>query len=145
MPESLPQKPPKSPFSAEAAKSYGTFNTDELKGFCHTIAFLWQIHPFYKGNTRTIAVFSELYLNQLGLDLSNEPFETHARYYREALVRAMYRNASAKIFADDRFLIRFYENALGFESNELSRNELFCPRLFEDPSLIRNAKPLESR
>ena len=135
----------KGAFSAEAAKSYGTFNTDELKGFCRTIAFLWQIHPFYEGNTRTIAVFSELYLNQLGFDLSNEPFETHARYYREALVRAMYRNASAKIFPDDRFLIRFYENALGFESNELSRNELFCPRLFEDPSLIRNAKPLESR
>lgn len=135
----------KGAFSAEATKSYTTFNADELKGFCHTIAFLWQIHPFYEGNTRTVAVFSELYLNQLGFDLSSEPFEAHARYYRDALVRAIYRNAPAEIFPDESFLIRFYENTLGLESNELSRKDLFCQRLFEDPSLIRNAKPLEPR
>ncbi|MCI7505601.1 MAG: Fic family protein [Coriobacteriaceae bacterium] len=125
----------KGAFSAEATKSYTTFNADELKGFCHTIAFLWQIHPFYEGNTRTVAVFSELYLNQLGFDLSSEPFEAHARYYRDALVRAIYRNAPAEIFPDESFLIRFYENTLGLESNELSRKDLFCQRLFEDPSL----------
>lgn len=131
--------------ASEAAKAYGAFDSDEMKGFCHTIAFIWQVHPFYEGNTRTVAVFSELYLNQLGFDLSNEPFEKHARYYRDALVRAVYRNASAGIFPNDSFLIRFYENALGFESNELSRSDLFCQKLFEDPSLIRNTSLMEPR
>lgn len=77
-------------FSAEAAKTCSAFNEEDLAGFCHTIAFLWQVHPFYEGNTRTVAVFSGLYLNHLGFDVSNDPFEKHARYFRDALVRAMY-------------------------------------------------------
>lgn len=134
----------KGAFSAEAAKAYGAFDEDELKGFCHTVAFLWQIHPFYEGNTRTIAVFSELYLNYMGFDVTNEPFEKHARYYRDALVRAMYRNAAAGIFPEERFLALFYENALGLKRNELVREELVCPQLFDDPSLLRNVDPAEA-
>ena len=130
--------------SAEASKAYGAFDEGELKGFCHTIAFLWQVHPFYEGNTRTVAVFSELYLNQLGFDVTNDPFEKHARYYRDALVRAMYRNASADIFPDESFLVAFYENALGFKRNELVREELVCPQLFDNPSLLRNVDPAEA-
>ena len=44
-------------FANEAAAAYTTFTDEELQRFCHTIAFLWQVHPFYEGNTRTIAVF----------------------------------------------------------------------------------------
>ena len=130
--------------SAEAAKAYGTFGEEELGGFCHSIAFIWQVHPFYEGNTRTVAVFSELYLNQLGFDVTNEPFEKHSRYYRDALVRAMYRNARAGVFPDERFLMSFYENALGFANNVLAREELLCPQLFDDPTLLRNVDPAEA-
>ena len=130
--------------SAEAAKAYGSFDEEELKGFCHSIAFMWQIHPFYEGNTRTVAVFSELYLNQLGFDVTNEPFAEHARYYRDALVRAMYRNANAGIFPDERFLVSFYENVLGLKSNNLVREDLVCSRLFDEPSLLRNVDPSEA-
>ncbi len=128
-------------FASEAAKAYGAFGNDELRSFCHTIAFLRQIHSFYEGNTRTVAVFSELYLNHLGFDVANEPFEKNARYFRDALVRAMYRNAAAGIFPDDRFLVAFYENALGLAENELSREELLCTSLFDNPSLLRNVDP----
>ncbi len=128
-------------FSAEQVKSYGAFDSDDLAGFCHTIAFLWQIHPFYEGNTRSVAVFSELYLNYLGFSVANEPFEKHSRYYRDALVRAIYRNAPAKIFPDESFLVGFYENVLGVGSNELRREDLVCPELFDDPSLLRNVDP----
>lgn len=128
-------------FASEAGKAYGAFGADELRGFCHTIAFLWQIHPFYEGNTRTVAVFSELYLNYLGFDVANDPFENNSRYYRDALVRAMYRNAAAGIFPDDRFLIAFYENALGLAEHELSREGLLCTSLFDNPSLLRNVDP----
>ena len=128
-------------FSAEAAKMYTTFTEEEIKGFCHTVAFLWQVHPFYEGNTRTIAVFSELYLNFLGFRVTNEPFEKHAKYYRNALVRAIYRNAPAGIFPNESFLVAFYKNALNLSQQDLNDSELMCPALFENPSLLRNIDP----
>ena len=97
-------------FNRESSKVYTTFGAEELEGFCHTIAFLWQVHPFYEGNTRTVAVFSEVYLNYLGFSATNEPFEKHSAFYRDALVRSMYRNAAANIFPEKRFLVEFYEN-----------------------------------
>lgn len=131
-------------FNAELAKTYQTFDSEELKDFCHTIAFLWQIHPFYEGNTRAIAVFSELYLNYLGFCVTNEPFEQHARYFRDALVRAMYRNAAAQVFPDERFLVEFYENVLGFRQTELSREAMICTALFDNPTFLRNVNPDEA-
>ena len=128
-------------FSAEAAKMYTTFTEEEIKGFCHTVAFLWQVHPFYEGNTRTIAVFSELYLNFLGFRVTNEPFEKHAKYYRNALVRAIYRNAPAGIFPNESFLVTFYKNALNLSQQDLNDSELMCPALFESPTLLRNIDP----
>lgn len=131
-------------FASEQAKAYTTFDDDELKGFCHFIAFLWQIHPFAEGNTRTVAVFSELYLNYLGFRVANEPFEKHARFYRDALVRAMYRNAAAGVFPTDNFLIAFYENVLGFAENKLVRERMVCAPLFDHPELLRNVDPNEA-
>lgn len=131
-------------FANEAAKSYGAFSDEELKSFCHTIAFLWQIHPFYEGNTRTVAVFSELYLNSLGFQVANDPFAKHARYYRDALVRAMYRNVPAGIFPDDSFLVSFYSAVIGQGEEEYNREELICVSLFEDPSLLRNIDSSEA-
>ncbi len=131
-------------FAVEAAQCYTTFTDEELKNFCHTVAFLWQVHPFYEGNTRTVAVFSELYLNHLGFQVTNEPFEKHAQYFRDALVRAMYRNAAANIFPNDTFLIAFYKNVLGFAQTSFNREELVCPVLFENPSLLRNVDPAEA-
>ena len=60
----------------------------------------------------------------LGFDVTNEPFGEHARFYRDALVRAMYRNAPACVMPDDSFPLAFYENALGFAENNLSREDL---------------------
>ena len=131
-------------FNKEASKVYTTFDADELKSFCHTIAFLWQVHPFYEGNTRTVAVFSEVYLNHLGFSATNEPFEKHSAYFRDALVRSMYRNAQANIFPDDSYLIAFYENLLSFANNKLNREDLICTELFENPSLLKNVNPADA-
>lgn len=131
-------------FATEQGADYRSMAADDLTAFSHRIAFLWQIHPFYEGNTRTIAVFSELYLNHLGFTVTNEPFEQHARYFRDALVRAMYRNAAADIMPDGTYLTAFYENVLGQAQNPLIREELVCTRLFEEPQLIRNVNPEEA-
>ena len=36
---------------------------------------------------------------------------------------------------------RVYENALGFAENNLSREDLICTPLFENPDLLRNVDP----
>ena len=131
-------------FNREAVKVYTTFDEEGLKSFCQTIAFLWQVHPFYEGNTRTVAVFSELYLNHLGFCVVNEPFEKHSAYFRDALVRSMYRNAKANIFPDDSFLISFYENLLDLAHNKLDREHLVCTELFDNPQLLKNVSPDEA-
>lgn len=53
-------------------------------------------------------------------------------------MREQYRNAAAKIFPDDSFLIRFYKNMIGEDGGEMNRAGMICTRLFEDPSLLRN-------
>ena len=83
-------------------------------------------------------MFSELYLNNLGFQVTNDPFAKHARYYRAALVRAMYRNAPAGVFPDERFLVSFYKRLIGREADELDRKKMICTQLFENPSLLRN-------
>lgn len=131
-------------FANETAAVYTTFTDDELKRFCHTVSFLWQINPFYKGNTRTIAVFSALYLNYLGFQVTNDPFAKHARYFRDALVRAQYRNAPAGIFPEDKFLIAFHKNLIGQNGGAMNHEAMLCTHLFENPSLLCNVSPDEA-
>lgn len=112
-----------------------------VEGIAKFTARLWQAHPFVEGNTRTVALFTVLYLNDLGYDVTNEPFESHAQYFRNALVRASYRNAKAGVFPDRSFLVAFLRQALGEPGRPLRSRELMVSPLFEDPSLLRNVPP----
>ena len=113
----------------------------ELSRFTRFIALAWQVHPFQEGNTRTIAVLAALYLRQLGYNVGNEPFEHHARYFRDALVRANYRNAAAGILPDLSYAERFFDNLVNGATHDLNREDLVCPALFEHPDLLRNVSP----
>ena len=42
---------------------------------------------------------------------------------------------------DDCFPLAFYENALGFAENNLSREDLNAHTFFENPDLLRNVDP----
>lgn len=75
-------------------------------------ADLWQIHPFGEGNTRTTAVFLIKYLRSIGFNVNNDPFMEHSWYFRNALVRANYRNATKGIEPTSDFLVRFFSNLL---------------------------------
>lgn len=46
------------------------------------VSRIWQVHPFGEGNTRTTAVFIELYLRSMGFDVNNDMFQEHAVYFR---------------------------------------------------------------
>ena len=93
--------------------SYKGIKEDDL--ISHITKFvsgIWQIHPFCEGNTRTTAVFAVLYLRDLGFKIDNESFANHSWYFRNALVRANYRNALKGIDYSPIYLERFFRNLL---------------------------------
>ena len=124
------------------AGDYGlTLAGAELARFARFVALVWQVHPFQEGNTRTVAVLAALYLRQLGFDVGNEPFEHHARYFRDALVRANYRNVAAGVLPETIYLEGFFDNLVNGAAHPMDRAELVCPTLFDNPGLLRNVSP----
>ena len=100
--------------------SFASLSKEKMvEHIAHFIADIWQVHPFPEGNTRTTAVFCIKYLRYLGFQVNNEPFARHARYFRNALVRANYTNVPAGIDADYSFLIKFFRNLLYEDTCEL--------------------------
>lgn len=88
------------------------------------ISGLWQIHPFAEGNTRTIAIFTIKYLRSQGFRVNNELFELNSWYFRNALVRANYRNLEKGINYESGYLIRFFANLLLGEKWDLRNRYL---------------------
>ena len=112
-------------FGQEKAFDYSTLSKeDAVKHLTRFVANIWQIHPFGEGNTRTTAVFTIKYLQSLGFDVNNEPFEKNSWYFRNALVRANYTNMNAGIYMNTEYLERFLRNLLMGEHNELKNR--FC-------------------
>ena len=83
------------------------------------ISGIWQTHPFCEGNTRTTAVFAIKYLKSIGFECNNDLFEQHSWYFRNALVRANYKNVAKGIAQDYSFLNNFFRNLLMGENHEL--------------------------
>ncbi len=88
------------------------------------IADVWQIHPFGEGNTRTVAVFTIQYLRTFGYTVTNDTFERHSFYFRNALVRANYNDHPKEIKATPIYLNRFFGNLLFGEQHNLQSREL---------------------
>ncbi len=88
------------------------------------ISGLWQIHPFSEGNTRTTAVFTIKYLRSLGYEVENDMFKNHSWYFRNALVRANYRNVAKGVEPTTEYLQLFFRNLLLGETNELKNRYL---------------------
>lgn len=112
-------------FSQEKAFSYKGLSIQEAITHIATfISGIWQIHPFAEGNTRTTAVFTIKYLQSLGYDINNDPFKQHSWYFRNALVRANYRNLTKDVERTTGYLERFFRNLLLGENNELKNRYL---------------------
>lgn len=93
--------------------SYKGLSTDEMiTHITHFVSGIWQIHAFGEGNTRTTAVFTIQYLRSIGFDISNNLFAKHSWYFRNALVRANYKNARLGIDYSPIYLERFFRNLL---------------------------------
>ena len=105
--------------------SYKGLSTDEM--IAHITRFvsgIWQIHAFGEGNTRTTAVFAIQYLRSIGFDINNDLFAKHSWYFRNALVRANYKNARLGIDYTPIYLERFFRNLLLDEQWDLRNRYL---------------------
>ena len=102
----------------------GLTEEQKIKHICHFVSGLWQIHPFCEGNTRTTAVFTIQYLRSIGYNVDNEIFALHSWYFRNALVRANYKNSKLGINYDSSFLEKFFQNLLLGANYELKNRYL---------------------
>ncbi len=111
------------------------------------VSGLWQIHPFGEGNTRTTAIFTIKYLRSLGFCVNNDMFERHSWYFRNALVRANYRNVQKGINAEPLFLVRFFRNLLLGETNELKNRHMIInpPEEWKAPEQVPEQVPEQAR
>ena len=90
----------------------GLTDDEKIEHIAKFISGIWQIHAFREGNTRTTAIFTIQYLRSLGYEVNNEMFAKHSWYFRNALVRANYRNINKDIEYSPIYLIRFFRNLL---------------------------------
>lgn len=100
------------------------------------ISSIWQSHPFREGNTRTTAIFTIKYLKSIGFECNNDMFEQHSWYFRNALVRANYKNVAKGINQDYSFLNKFFRNLLMGENNDLKNRYMLInpPEEWKQPS-----------
>lgn len=113
-------------FQQEKAFSYRGLSQQEIiEHIARFISYLWQIHIFGEGNTRTTAIFLIKYLRKLGFkEVMNDLFSEHSWYFRNALVRANYEDLSKGIYKTDKYLILFLANLLLQENHLLKNREM---------------------
>ena len=112
-------------FEQEKKFSYkGLSKQETIEHLAQFISYLWQIHVFGEGNTRTTAIFLIKYLRTFGFEVNNELFEQHSWYFRNALVRAHYRNHTKNIDTNNEYLLRFFGNLMLGETNLLINREM---------------------
>lgn len=116
----------------EKNKNYKDMNiVDLINNIVKFTSSIWQIHPFREGNTRTTAVFIEMYLISLGFNVDNSMFKEKSIYFRNALVRSNYFNNELNVKEDNSYLIKFYENLLLGKNNNLHSKNLIVKELFD--------------
>jgi len=113
-------------FEKEKKFSYkGLSQREIVEHIAHFISYLWQIHIFGEGNTRTTAIFLIKYLRKLGFkEVNNDLFAEHSWYFRNALVRANYEYLSKGVHKTEKYLIRFLSNLMLGENHPLKNREM---------------------
>lgn len=103
----------------------GLSQQEIIEHIAHFISYLWQIHIFGEGNTRTTAIFLIKYVRKLGFkEVNNDMFAEHSWYFRNALVRANYEDLSKGIHKTETFLVRFLSNLLVGQNYSLKNRDM---------------------
>lgn len=113
---------------------------DAIKHLTRFCANLWQIHPFCEGNTRTTAVFMIKYLRTLGFNVLNDVFAENSWYFRNALVRANFRDLPKGITETTIYLERFFRSMLLGEQHVLRNRIMHVDWGKVEGSAVQSAK-----
>lgn len=135
-------------FNQEKEFSYKDLSLQEsIKHLCRFTSNIWQVHPFCEGNTRTTAVFIIKYLRTFGFNINDDVFAEYSWYFRNALVRANYKNFEKNIFEDITFLEKFFYNLLSNENYELKNRFMHIDYIksTDNPNLKGNTCTLEEQ
>jgi fido (protein-threonine AMPylation protein) len=138
--------------------SYKDLSLEEsIKHIARFTSNIWQVHPFCEGNTRTTAVFIIKYLRTFGFNINDDVFAENSWYFRNALVRANYKNFEKNIFEDTSYLEKFFFNLLSNTHYELknrythidfknknNNNNLNCDYSLEEQAIINIIKDNEN-
>ena len=101
------------------------------------IARVWQIHPFAEGNTRTVAVFLQQLLHFHGFPQDcSEAFDRSSLQFRNALVRANYRNIPLGVEPDPTFLNEFIGCLIAGRPFPYRNRDMAAAELFRSKGLI---------
>ena len=119
----------------------GLTDDEKIEHIAKFISGIWQIHAFREGNTRTTAIFTIQYLRSLGYEVNNEMFAKHSWYFRNALVRANYRNIQKGIDYSPIYLVRFFRNLLLKDSWVLKNRYLYIRPTDEWKEQLRIGTP----
>lgn len=120
-------------FEQEKRKNYAALSPkDVVKHIAEFSSSIWQVHAFGEGNTRTTAVFMQMYLNHMGFKVDNTLFLDNSMYYRNALVRSNYADYANNVMPDMEPLKKFYDNLLFGAAHELKNRDLIVPEYVKD-------------
>ena len=112
--------------------------SDAIRHIADFVAGIWQIHPFCEGNTRTTAIFTIKYLRSIGFkQINNDLFEQHSWYFRNALVRANYKNVAKAVNPDSSYLVAFFRNLLLNEQTPLHNRDLHISQIIPQSAIQR--------
>lgn len=133
-------------FEREREFNYSNLSMDEIvRHLTFFVSSLWQIHAFGEGNTRTTAVFTIKYLRSMGFKVGNDIFAKNSWYFRNALVRANYKNVRKEIQQEPEYLEKFFRNLLMGEHNELKNRYLHVDyKNVKDNAVIEKTKKAEA-
>lgn len=110
-------------FEEQRHKRIQTSNKEKaIEQIMPFISNIWQVHPFFEGNTRTTSIFLEKYLRSLGFEISNDIFKDNSVYFRNALVRSNY-ETSRTLEPTDEYLYKFFYKILLDPTLELNPEE----------------------
>ena len=133
-------------FEQERNFAYGGLSMDQIvEHLAYFVSRLWQIHAFGEGNTRTTAVFTIKYLRSMGFKVPNDIFAKNSWYFRNALVRANYKNLQKGIDKNPEFLEKFFRNMLMGEHNELKNRFMHLNFRSQKPAIETQKPTIDSK
>ncbi len=88
------------------------------------IANIWKIHPFERGNTRSVAIFFIKYLAYKGFAINNDVFAKHPVYFRNAVCRAAFCDKSRGIKSNARYFEKLLRNIIFNGEDKLNHSAI---------------------